>query len=119
MCIYIAASFPRREEAESLSLTLKGLGHRVVSKWHSVDKIYGSDDELPERALRDFDNLYVADTFISFIGDSMSHGGRHTEFGIALMSGMRILLIGNREQVLHWYPGIKVYKNVKELLLEL
>jgi hypothetical protein len=84
MRIYIAASFPRKDDAIQLAKCLRTAGHRIVSRWHDEDDGYADVSQMPSRALRDLENIEKCHMLIQFTGDNLSHGGRHCELGIAI-----------------------------------
>jgi len=115
--IYVAASYPRKREAEELAVKLMHAGHKVIAEWLWAEKEgYDRDEHLPVVAVRDCKNILDTDVFVSLIGDKGSNGGRHTELGLALAKGTRCILVGEKRQVFHWHPKIEVYSNVEELL---
>ena len=122
MKIYVAASFPRREEARKLGIMLEDAGHEITSGWMMlINKSYFGDDWAGEvEATRDLQDVRDCEVLVSFIGDELTHGGRHTELGIALALGRRIILIGEKEQVFHYHPAVEViagWEFVEELLV--
>jgi len=114
--IYIAASFPRKNEACVLANMLAAMGHKITSRWHSEDSSYATVEQMHNRAKRDYEDLDACNVFVSLTGDNLTHGGRHAEFGFALAMSKRVILIGEREHVLHWCSGVELYKDVEEFL---
>jgi hypothetical protein len=113
--IYIAASFPRKQEAENLARLLERDDTQIVSEWHEKDKAYADNDELMrQRAIRDCKQVLMSNIFICFTGDTMTHGGRHQEFGIALSKVNVVVIIGPRESVLHYHPRVLQYNTLDE-----
>ena len=114
MKFYIAASFPRRLEVLTIAEGLIKKGHQITSRWMH-DTVF---KPCIERAIRDLKQIEEADIFVTLIGDDQSHGGRHTELGIAIANGKIIHLIGLRTQVFHYlidkvwqFNGINGYLN--------
>lgn len=114
--IYLAARYARHPEMREYAAQLTALGHRVTSRW-----IYGALDAInsdpgidkAEYALQDLDDIRRSDLFVAFSEDSAAHGlpgntgGRHVELGVAIAARTRIILVGPRENVFCWLPGIQ------------
>ena len=116
MKIYIAASFPRKEDANSLAEHLKKADHIIVSRWHNEDSEYATEDQMVPRAQRDMDDMERCNMMIQYTGDNLSHGGRHCECGIAVALHKDVVLIGPREQVIHWLPRVDVFETVGDFI---
>ena len=102
-------------------------GHNITSNWihgdhHLVPWEFrkhwtndlGTDDEIDPQArpiaIEDYDNLLKANTVVFFSqkpSNPAPRGSRHVEFGIALRTGMDILVIGPRENLFHTMPGVR------------
>jgi nucleoside 2-deoxyribosyltransferase len=107
--IYLAALFSSRPEMEAIANLLRSKGHEITARW-----VYGGEDGLTRQdiAILDTDDVDAADTVVSFTfprGTLTSGGGRHVEFGYALAKGKRLVLIGDRENVFHHFPGVELY----------
>lgn len=116
MKIYLAALFSLRPEMERIADRLKGAGHAVVARW-----VYGGEEGLSREqiAVLDLEDVDACDLIISFTyprGTMTSGGGRHVEFGYALAKGKRAILIGERENVFHHYPGVETYPSLESWL---
>ena len=119
MKIYIAASFPRKEDAITLANELKKAGHQIVSKWHDEDNEYATEEQMPIRARRDIIDMERCHMMVQLTGDNLSHGGRHCECGLAVALHKEVVLIGTREQVIHWLPEVLVFEDIDSFVLEL
>jgi hypothetical protein len=120
MNIYLAARYSRREELCRYRESLRSLGYRVTSRWldggHELDERGLSTEagavERARFAREDYLDVSCADILISFTEMPRSgngRGGRHVEFGIALARGMRVLVVGPRENVFHCLPEVEVF----------
>ena len=114
--IYLAAKYSRREEMEGVASELTDLGYDVTSSW-----VYGGEEgkTKEEIALLDKDDLFGADAVISFTephGTYHPGGGRHVEFGMGYAMGMRLILIGPRENVFHYLPEVEQYDSLDDFL---
>jgi hypothetical protein len=79
MNIYLAARYSRREELCRYRESLRSLGYRITSRW------LDGGHELDERGLS-------------------------TEAGaVELARGMRVLVVGPRENVFHCLPEVEVF----------
>lgn len=116
--IYIATSFPRQKEANDLALSLVRDDTIIVSTWHEKDDKYAdTPDQWKHRVLRDYKEVDSATILICLTGDERSHGGRHTEFGMALIKGISIVIIGPREQIFHYHPRVLQYDSVDQFMV--
>ncbi len=119
MRIYIAARFDRRDEMAVVARELRRAGHVVTSTW-----VQPHDEPLPDVvcAINDIDDLATADCLVSFTEEPTeqvswaARGGRHVEFGYALAAGMRLCLVGPRENVFHHLPSVEAYGTTAELV---
>lgn len=133
MKIYLAARYSRREELCRYRAELEAMGHTVTSRWldgnHQISD-YGTpindDGESitafgqTERAAQlrqqfaeeDLQDVVDADLLIAFTElprSSASRGGRHVELGVAIGMRKYVMIVGPRENVFCWLPGIPVY----------
>ncbi len=111
MKIYIACPFEERERAISLAMTLRSFKHIITARWLTPENPVGDDDPQvrSDRAVGDLRDIQDADLVIVMNPcgyETRGTGGRHTELGIALALGTRVILIGERTQEFHFYPGI-------------
>lgn len=117
MRIYLAARYSRFPEMQTYAKDIERMGHIVTSRWilgdHDI-RAHGQSDAdhyMPLWAQEDWYDLAQADLCISFTeppGDipGRGRGGRHVEFGIALMAGKPCIVVGYRENVFHWLPHV-------------
>ena len=125
--IFIAASLPRILEARRLRDQLVGRGFIVRARWlddrAAVEGArrgtlqYVTDDEhMQYWAGVDFEDVLHCATLIQITGDNETRGGRHSEFGGALATGKRVILLGPREQIYHWHHAVRVATDLLSLL---
>ncbi len=113
--VYLAGRFARREELRLAATDLAELGCNVTSRWLFVDAsipggVLVGRGRAAEIARMDFEDVKKADVCIAFtepVDGPQGRGGRHTELGIALALGHRILIVGPREHVFHCHAGIE------------
>lgn len=112
MKIYVAASWPRSEEAKALAAQLREAGHIVTSTWFDRKlALTGYEPDLERsdiQAQAEKDLVEVADSsaIVCITGDTLTKGGRHAEFGIAAALGLHLIILGPREQVFHHLPDV-------------
>lgn len=115
MKIYLAARFPRIEEMRKYADELTEDGHEVTASW-----VYGGEEGLTfsDIALLDVSDVIKSDALVCFTepyGSSNVGGGRHSEFGVALALRKKLYLVGEREQVFHWWPSVIQFPQFKHL----
>jgi hypothetical protein len=85
---------------------LRRRGHWIVSRW-----IDGQDTDDRQAVARDWEDLHNADCLVAFAetpgAPGRQRGGRHVEFGIALARGIRVILVGEPENVFHYLPRVE------------
>jgi nucleoside 2-deoxyribosyltransferase len=117
--VYIAARYARRDELKDFARELQDAGASIACRWLYADGGALLDDDLSPQsragklAAIDFEDVQSADICLAFTepGENPSgRGGRHTELGIALALGRRVILIGPREHVFHCLPQIEHYE---------
>ena len=137
MKIYLAARYSRRLELCDYRIRLQQQGHTVTSRWlngaHQIDRDgmklgalgeeyveAGSDEHAAQLrrhfASEDMSDVFAADLMIAFTEEpraEASRGGRHVELGLALATGKTIYLVGPRENVFCWLPGIRQFSNIE------
>jgi hypothetical protein len=116
--IYLAARFARRDQLTAVARELEAAGAELTSRWLTTTPGPLAGDELDpnslggQMALMDLDDVQAADVCIAFTespGGAQGRGGRHTELGIAIALGRRIILVGPREHVFHCLPDIEQF----------
>lgn len=63
-------------------------------------------------ALEDIQDVYRASVLIAFTEpprSTASRGGRHVEFGYALGNGIRLIVVGYRENIFCWLPDVEFF----------
>lgn len=118
---YLAARYSRHEEMAGYAVRLRELGYDVQAEW-----ITGAHHDTPdaECAEIDYNQVVDAEVFITFTEPpegvpGRGRGGRHVEFGIAIASCMRVIVVGYRENVFHHLPEVEFYESVDALFAAL
>jgi hypothetical protein len=121
--VYLAASYARKKEMRTYRDQLHQIGCMVTSRWiDNADKYANSDvtrdmmmsepDLCYRYAMSDLEDIMSSHMFVLFTGDKQSSGGRHTEFGIAMMMLGRseylskICIVGPRENVFQCHSKV-------------
>ena len=117
--LYFAGRYGRRGELRRYARELRSMGITVTSRW--LDGAQESDSNgSPEQAMRhamdDLEDLNLADVLVAFTegpdpAPNRARGGRHVEFGYALAKGMRICVVGHRENVFCYLPDVEHFEN--------
>ncbi len=98
---------------------LEQLGFEVTSRWLFEDAaipggVLVADGRAAQIACMDFADVHSADVCIAFTeppDSPQGRGGRHTELGIALALGQRVMIVGPREHVFHCLPALECYES--------
>jgi hypothetical protein len=120
--VYMAARFSRRDELREYVPFLVNLGIDVTSRWlHEVGPLDGKMSNhtarfLGDTALVDYEDIERADAILLFSEDPLVgfvRGGRHVEFGIALGLGKNVYVIGPKENIFHYMPGVEHFASLE------
>lgn len=117
---YVAASHPLRSRVITMIDVIEKRFPFLCSVTGWLGDTKGYDKGIPDNlAERDWRDVCRCNIFISLIGDNLSHGGKHTELGIAIAERKTIYLVGKPEQVFHKHPAVLVLPNFAALDSEL
>lgn len=116
MKIYLAARVSRKSELCKYADELRAAGHDVTSRWLGQHDLSPYEDKTPEERQvcgeHDLADVLRSDCVVSFTEDAdipnTSRGGRHVELGIGIAAKKILVIVGPRENVFHWLPGIKI-----------
>jgi hypothetical protein len=128
--IYLASRYSRAHQMRFVRGDLQDAGHTVTSRWingdHQITDAGLSDEAKAEERMRfaqeDWEDLCAAECVISFTEEprkTTTRGGRHVEFGGALMAGKRVIVVGWRENVFHCLPQVEFFAGWGEALAAL
>lgn len=113
--VYLAAPYGKKDYVKECAQELQNLGIEVTSSWLNEPHAPGTQmSELtPEQhqkyAMRDEIDVREADVFVFFTDPTgtIVRGGRHVEFGMAVILGKPICVVGNqRENIFHYLGGV-------------
>lgn len=90
-------------------------GVTVTSRWINDEHSDRDESRYADYARVDLADIEAADAVIAYSPREnfrTGRGGRHVELGYALARGMRVILVGERENVFHWLcdlaPSIEI-----------
>jgi nucleoside 2-deoxyribosyltransferase len=114
--IYLAAKYGRREEMEEIAIRLMNeYGYDITARW-----VFGGEEGKTneEISIFDLEDVAAADTVVNFTEypDTYTTGGRHVEYGYAIATGKRLVVIGPRENVFHHYPTVEQFDTLSDWL---
>lgn len=122
MKIYIAGAYQRKEELLSKAKELVSMGHQVVASWLVMpdEKTDDFDTHAEDWSLRDLEDIDQGEIFVAVTEEKESRykrGGRHVEFGCALIKGKKMIVVGPRETTFHYLiPDEQVFPNWEEFI---
>lgn len=97
--IFISASEPWK--ARYFADYLTNRGHKILSTWHNerTERSNGRPDEVKQHnADNDYEIIRTEADYLLFFDDyGMTPGGKFVDVGVAIGSGVTVLLIGRRE----------------------
>lgn len=122
--VYLAARYSRHPEMRGYRDELEAMGHKVTARWIDCHTDVVGDftasftqeflNENPEKCeplgQHDINDLDAADWVISFTGGG-GKGGRHVEFGYAVATGKRLMVVGPRENVFHTLASVEHFED--------
>lgn len=114
--IYLAGNYTRRKELLGYAAQLAYLGYTITSTWLYEDVKNTRDLEFCWWAMKDLEDINRADTLVVFSGVASASGGMHVELGYALGRARAIVLVGPRENIFHYLPGIIWFETWKAAL---
>lgn len=95
MSVYIAAPYPKKDEAAKLMHFLEEHQIKITSSW-----LWGTDDMNEYYARRCLADVCAADALIAYNWAGLG-SGCHVELGYALAKNKRIILFGERTNIFH------------------
>ena len=125
MKVYLAARYTQKEEMKTVREILRKAGVMCTSSWLNEPHTPGTtldqvlDTDLCEFAQQDMDDIRRCDLFVLFSVDPLLptvRGGRHVETGYALGLGKPVYVVGPRENIFHYLPGVKHFTCISELI---
>jgi len=100
--IYIATAYFWKSRAQMLAVWLESKGHVVTSRWHRLgEEKKEAEQEYAKIDLEDINRADLLVLWTGYRGPNSHTGGKNVEFGYALASGHRIIILGPYENVFH------------------
>jgi hypothetical protein len=118
--IYLVARYSKRLEMVQHARTLESLGYIITSKW--ITEVYDNPtaaENYQQAAEEDYENISEANILLFFAEPpeaSSKTGGRHVEFGIALVLDLEIFVVGPKENIFHYLDNVKHFETFDEVL---
>jgi hypothetical protein len=117
MRLYLAARFDHAETMRAIKYFLKLYipEIEITSRWIHAHHSVG--EQLA--CLEDIEDIQKADALLFFSEPPLQYtkGGRHVEFGIALILSKKMWVIGSKENVFHYHPFVKHFNSFVEWFL--
>lgn len=128
--VYVAARWDDRDDALLIKKLLEEHNVFVTSTWltphdnQSMDALkangpYRAIKEARERAVKDFEDIDKSDCILVYSprkGFRNGTGGKHVELGYAMATGKAIFLMGERENIFHYHPTVRIVDSVESFL---
>jgi nucleoside 2-deoxyribosyltransferase len=124
---YFAARYARHAELQGYRDALLAAlpDAKVTSAWIdprpgdeeacATDRLDTNPDWCWKFAAADLSDIDAADTLVSFTGP-VGRGGRHIEHGYAMARGLRIVIVGPRDNIFHCAPDAEVHASWTDFL---
>jgi len=123
--VYLAAQYARRDELRVYAKLLEQFGIEVTSRW--LDETEPLNSKMGQHskefyvttAAIDLEDVDEADVLIFFSENPLigvPRAGRYVEFGYALAKRKPIYVIGPKENVFHYSPGVHHYGSLDEFI---
>lgn len=117
MKFYIAGRNSKRNEIKRMQNALINEGHQITVDW-TDDKFirpYSEHKELSEKyAKLSVDGVKQCDVFL-IISDEAGMG-MYVELGVAIALKKKVIVLGDKNSMFYFYPGIIVKDNFEEML---
>jgi hypothetical protein len=134
--VALCARYSRKAELLKYKAVLEANGYQITSRWLTMpmpegtatigkpdaaadwSKVAGEPEKI-HLAMMDLEDLRAAATVIVFTEDRPANpdkgqgepslGGYHTECGLAIALKKNVVIVGPRENVFHYLPGVVAY----------
>lgn len=132
--VYVAGMFSMKEYCKKQAAILSSHGFVVTSRWiyetvpHNVTMKNLPDEYHKETAAADIEDIKHAEYFVQFVPTDTelvdtpvrfaARGGRHWEMGYAYALGKKIIVIGPKENIFHYLPGVIHLPTLVDFLLK-
>lgn len=110
--IYVAGKFEDIERVRAVQDVLKGAGHTITFDWTRDE-----DGFTAVQAMRDMRGVLTADALVFVAYEDLGFRGSYVEFGMALMRGIPIYLIGTGADRCLFTTLPQVHRGIEDLLV--
>jgi len=120
--VYLAARYQEHPAMRVLRDELVAAGIVVTSRWieggHDIQADADHDEQRQRFCMEDLEDVDACDVLV--VQSPKAHhrtgrGGRHVEVGYALAKGKPVILVGERENVFHWHPLVRLVDDNHEV----
>lgn len=116
--VYFAACYSDRNTIAKYATQLRNRSINVKSRW--LTNVEGQNnatfDDWTKWAAEDIEDIYQTSLTVFFTHEGTCHGGRFVELGISLALGHIVFIIGPRENVFSYSPGIQQFECWQDFL---
>lgn len=121
--IYLAGPSELQLEMKEHRYQLEQKGATIVSTWIDLENLNSEDPiELAGNALNDLLEIRACDIFILFNPAEWANrgtGGRHVEFGFAMLLMKKLIIVGDKSNVYHHFDRISVEHTIDDVIAKL
>jgi hypothetical protein len=119
--IYLSSRWGRQRELIGPRKLLQMAGFEVKSSWLDSKE----EGDIGAAAQEDLRELAQCNTIVAFTEESMkvgdelpftNTGGRHVEFGWAVGRGLKLIVVGPRENVFHHLSWVEQVADIAEVV---
>jgi nucleoside 2-deoxyribosyltransferase len=124
--VYLAGRYSRKNELRECAAELEACDYPITSSWlkehydPNVQLKEITDEDNRKIAEQDVFDIERAEAMVFFAEDQDAQpprGGRHVELGYALALGLKLFVIGAKENIFHFLPCVKVYPTWRDFML--
>jgi hypothetical protein len=122
MKVYLAGPWSRRHEVAIAATAFEQAGCLITKRWWEVPDVPGyhtgimtpeEHQEVVNQATEDWVGVLEADTYVCLNWEKSE--GKAVEFGIALASGMRLVIVGRPfRNIFQYLPIVEAVDTVEE-----
>jgi hypothetical protein len=110
--IYVAGKFERVHDVRAVQEILRANGHTITFDWTRDDLGFTS-----AQAMRDYMGVFKADALVIVAGEDLPYKGTYVEFGMALMKGIPIYILGKGMDGCLFITMPQVHRGIDELIV--
>lgn len=124
MNVYLAARYSSKERMQTVALQLISRGFHITSSWvYSADRPEQSQmspDFREGRAVIDYEDVEISDILVLDLLDGPgTRGAQWAELGIALGRNLKVMVIGETENIFAYHPKARIYTDWEACIRDL